>query len=338
MEPKHLSISWEVVWKLLFVVVVGWILFSARDVIVALLLSIVISAAFNPAVTFLERKRIPRILGALLIYLIAIVAIGFILYSFVPLAITELTNFLEQSGEFLGPTLGTLNTADFIAALNFNLEKLNDLLFSGSISLADLTSRFLGGVIFAITIFVLSFYLTVGRDGVEKFLTAILPSAYEEKAISIYGRVSRKIGRWLTGQIFLSFVVGLTTYLGLWLLGVRYSLFIGILAALAELVPYAGPIFTGSIAVLAALSDSLSKGVYTFLLFLVVQQLENHLLTPTITRYTTSLNPVVVLASLLIGAQVFGPIGLVLAVPIAVFFQELLEDWAEAKQSRRGMI
>ncbi len=208
---------------------------------------------------------------------------------------------------------------------------------SGEITIFDLTSRFLGGLISAVTIFALSFYLTVGRDGVEKFLLAILPAAYEERALRLYTRVGRKIGRWLTGQLFISLVVGLATFLGLWLLGVRYSFFLGLLAAVAEIIPYVGPIFTGSVALIVGFSDSFSLGIYAFLLFAVIQQLEGHVLLPYVMRYTTALNPAVILTSLLIGGKVFGVVGLVLAVPIAVFCQELLEEWAEEKQSRRGL-
>jgi predicted PurR-regulated permease PerM len=338
MNDGNLNISWDALWKLFLMVLLAWILFLARDVIAALLLAIIISSAFDPIVSYMERKKIPRILGTLFVYLCAAILVGFILYTFIPIALTELNTLLKSSSEIVGPSAGFLDFREFVEPFNINLTNLNEFLFSGGLSFASLTSKFVGGFFFAITIFALSFYLTVGSNGVEKFLEAMLPAAYEKKAIQLYSRVSIKIGRWLSGQLFISLILGIITFLGLWLLGVRYAFFLSLLAAVAALVPYVGPIFTGAIAVLVGLSESISLGIYVLLLFVVIQQLEGNLLVPAVMRYTTALNPVVILSALLIGGKVFGVIGLISAVPVAVFFQELLENWAETKQSRRGLM
>lgn len=318
-------------------VTLGWILFLARDIVAALLLAIVISTAFHPIVSYLEERRIPRILGTLAIYLVAVILIGLVVYLIIPVALEELGNLLDYSSDVLGQAFQSHDVRDIAAALDAMLSQIK-FLASGELSLADITSKFLGGLVSAVAIFALSFYLTVGRDGVEKFLVAILPSAYEERAFRLYTRVAKKIGRWLTGQLFVSLIVGVATFIGLWLLGVKYSLFLGLLAAITELVPYVGPIFTGSIALIIGFNESFSLGMYAFILFAIIQQIENHILLPSVMRYTTTLNPALVLAALLIGGKVFGIVGLVLAVPVAVFFQEMVEDWAEQKQARRGML
>ena len=318
-------------------VLLGWILYLARNVVAALLLAIVFSTAFDHIVTFLEKKKIPRILGTLLIYITAIFTVGLILYTFVPLALSELSNLLKYSNKFLGPISEKVNLEQIITTLSFDLNKITDLLFSGDISIIDLTSKVLGGLLYVIAIFAVSFYLTVGRGGVEKFLVAILPTAYEAKALTIYSKVTHKIGKWLTGQIFASLFMGTATFIGLWLLGVKYSLFLGLMAGVLELIPYVGPILTGALAVLIGLGDSVSLALYALILFTVIQQLESHAIIPLVMRYTTALNPVVTLTALLIGGTVFGIVGMILSVPIAVMFQEIVEDWAGTKQARRGL-
>ena len=337
MDPKNLNISWGTLWRVFFVVLFGWLLFLARDVLTVLLLAIVISTAFDPAVSFLERKKIPRILGTLLIYLIALFTLGLIIYTVVPVVLSELTNLLTYSSTALGSLSDVLDIEKIVSALSLNLSKLTDLLFSGNVSLVAVASKLVGGVISVVAGFVLSFYLTLGRGGVQKFLVAILPEVYEAKVINIYSRVARKIGRWLAGQLFLSLVIGVAVFSGLWLLGVKYSLLLGLLAGILELIPYAGPIFTGSVAILIGLGDSLSLAIYVFILFIIIHQLEASVLAPLVMRYTTTLNPVVILTALLIGGRVFGAVGLILAVPVAVLFQEMLEDWTSAKQLRRGL-
>ena len=299
------TISWEMIWRLFFVALLGWLLFLARDVVAALLLAIVISTAFSPVVSFLERRRIPRLIGTMCMYLFAVMAIGFVLYLVVPVALSELQTIVDTSNTLIGSILSTVKVEGLAKTVSLNIAKLNDLLFSGTFSLIDLTSDFFGGVLFVLAVFFLSFYLTLWRDGVERFLIAILPSAYEERAVRLYARVSRKIGRWLTGQLLVSAIMGVAITIGLWLLGVRYSLFLGILAAVAEIVPYVGPIFTGALATIIGFTDSFSQGIYVLILFTVIQQIEGHVLIPSVMRLTTALNPAVILTALLIGGKVF---------------------------------
>lgn len=185
-----------------------------------------------------------------------------------------------------------------------------------------------------ISVFILSFYLSINRDGVEKFLRAVLPLSWEEYAVDIYLRVRRKMGLWLQGQMLLSLVVGIATFIGLLILNVDFSLVLGIMAGLLEMVPIVGPVFTGVLAFLVAISDSWTLGISVIILFAVIQQMESHLLVPVVMRKTTGLHPVVVVISLLAGSQLGGFIGLILAVPSAVIIQEFIEDWAVRKRAK----
>lgn len=338
MEPnKGLTISWGSLWRVLIVLVLATILFIARDIFVALFLAIVISSALDPVVTWLEKRRIPRLLGTLAIYILLIFFIALIAYAIIPIALSEFNNLLTNVGKYSGTVFNFIDTSGLIQSINTSLAKITNVLLSGSTSLLEIGAKFLGSLTAALSVFVLSFYLTVGKDGVERFLVAVLPSIYEARILELYGKIRKKIGRWLGGQIILSLGVGLLTFIGLWILGVRYSLLLGIVAGIFELVPYVGPIFSGSIAVLVGLTTSTSTAFYVLILFIIIQQSENHILVPAVTNFTTDLEPVVVLISLLIGAQVFGFVGLVLAVPAAVLFQELLESWSQAKARRRGL-
>ena len=236
-----------------------------------------------------------------------------------------------------GAIFDILQSSEVIEALNKSLTQISNALIAGNISLADIVSNFLGGAFLALSVFVLSFYLTLGKDGVEKFLVAVLPPAYEDQVLSIYTIVRRKIGRWLEGQVFLSLAMGVLVFLGLWILGVKYSLTLGILAGILELVPFVGPIFAGSLTILVTLTNGTPiMALYALLLFIGIQQLENHVLVPAVTKFTTSLNPVVVIIALLAGGQTFGFIGLILAVPVAVFVQEIVESWTQVKARRRA--
>ena len=333
---RGLELSWASLWRILGMLVLVSVLYAALNIWIAVLLSIVISSALDPFVSWLERKRVPRIVGTLGIFILLILSLALILYTLVPIALSELHILLTNIQEFQNPAFGFQEFTNLINTVTESLGKLTNLLVSGSASFIDTVSRFIGGVALAASVFILSFYLTVDRDGVEKFLREAVPSGYEEKTLEVYFRTRRKIGGWLYGQIFLSLSVGTAVFFGLWFMGVKYSLVLGIMAGLLEIVPFVGPILSGATAFLIAVSESLSSGLYVFLLFVLIQQAESFLLIPVFMRLTTNLHPAAVLISLLVGAQLLGFIGIILAVPVAVALQEIVENWSNEKNKRKA--
>jgi len=329
MERLQISVSWGSLWKILAMVTLVAVLYISKDVFVAALLAIVISAALDPFVSWLEKRRIPRILGTLGVYIIVIFIIALVLYVVLPILLTELNGILENSSDIFGGLIESVGIkSTVLQTLAESLNTFTDNLLGGKTTLITLLSQLLGGLLLAAIVFVVSFYLTIGRDGVERFMQAVLPYRFHHGVLMVYGRIREKISHWFAGQIFLSLVVGTAVFIGLEILGVRYSFILGITAALFELVPYVGPIFAGSLAVITSMTQSTTLGFYTLGLFIVIQQLESHLLIPVVNKYTTNLNPVIVILSLLVGGKTLGIVGVVLAVPLAVLFQEMLKHWA----------
>lgn len=306
----------------------------AKEALIILFLAIVISSALDAPVSYLESKKIPRILGALMIYLIVLAILSLVLYTIVPIAFLELKDLLGNFDKLNIPALGDFNTSQILNQLEKGVGNLTNTLISGSASLFDVVASIFGGVVFIIATFILSFYLVVSRSGVEQFLRAILPTIHEERAVEIYLRVRKKLGLWLQGQIILSLIVGLVTAFGLLILGVKYSLLLGVLAGIFEVVPYVGPIFAGFLAFMIATDVSLKLGIYVIALFIIIQQIESHFLVPIVMKKTVGLHPVVVVISLLAGAQIAGFIGVLLAVPVAVVLQEIIEEWSERKHRK----
>jgi len=332
-----MEVSWETLWRVLTVIILALAAFLTLDVLLAIFLALVISAGLDAPVSWLERRGLPRILGTLGIFLLAILVVAILVYTIVPLALTEFTQLLLGAKEFTTPLFGFFKTSDVITKIEGNLSQLTDALLAGSASFVGLAADFFGGVFLVISTLVLAFYLTVGRDGVEKFLMAVVPADYEDYVLDVYERTRHKIGRWLKGQMILSLGVGTGVFFGLLLLGVKYPLLLAVLSAIFEIVPFVGPIFSGATAVLVALSTSLILGFYTFILFIFIQQVENNLFVPAVMKFTTSLNPAVVLISILLGGKLFGFVGLIIAVPLAVLIQEIVDDWVQTKRRRKGL-
>ncbi len=327
---QEFSISWGSLWKILAMLAFVAVIFVARDILIGALLAIVISSAIDPLVTWLEHRRVPRILSTLGVYIIGLFIIALIIYIVIPIFLVELNSLLNNSGTLIGSFTDSIgqSASEVFTTVRETLNTITSNLLGGKITLITIVSQFFGGILFALISFIISFYLTVDADGVEKFLVTILPYSYQEGVLNIYAIVRQKISAWFMGQLVLSVIVGTSVFFGLWLLGVKYSLLLGITAGVFEIIPYVGPIFSGSLAVIFATTTSVQLGVYAFLLFVLIQQLESHVLIPAVTKYTTNLSPVVVLISLLVGGQVLGIVGIILAVPIAMLFQVMLKRWA----------
>lgn len=333
MEREKLEISWATLWRVFFMVALGAVLFYTLDVLIVLFLAIIISAGFDGPVSFLEQKKIPRIFGTLFIFILVLAAISLILYTIIPLSFVELQELLNKLGKLKLPVFGPLelNSSFLIQKMMKNLGDITSALFTGDVSVFAVMAKIFGNIATVVTTIVLSFYLTVSRAGVENFLRAILPLSSEEYVVGLYLRVRRKLGRWLQGQLILMSIMGIAVWLGLWLMGVKYNLVLGILAGLLEIVPVAGPIFTGIIGFIIASSQSWALGFYSLLLFFALQQAENHLFVPVVMRKTVGINPVVIIVAILAGFQLVGALGIILAVPVAVVFQEIVSDWEKRK-------
>jgi predicted PurR-regulated permease PerM len=325
MEKRVIEISWTTLWRIFAFLVFAAILLVARDILLGLFMALVISSGLDAVVDFLERKKVPRTLGVVLIFLLAAVALAVLVSVVIPFLIADLQSLFASDNavfqSFLVRFGGTDAAASFVEALN----KLGADFLSGGSSLSFFSSV-LGGLGLALAVLVTSFYLALSRDGVERFIHAVFPNEFGAKALRIYARSRRKIGFWFQSQLLLSLVMAILVGTALAILGVKHAFALGVLAGVFELVPFVGAILSGAVAVVVALTTSASLGFYTLIVFLALQQLESHLLVPLLMRKTIDMHPVIVIIALLVGIEVGGLMGALVAVPAAAVIQEVLAE------------
>jgi predicted PurR-regulated permease PerM len=172
----------------------------------------------------------------------------------------------------------------------------------------------------------------VQERGVENFIRMIIPKHNEEYTIGLWKRVERKLGLWMQGQLLLGVVIGTVVFAGLSIIGVPYALLLGIIAGVFEIVPVVGPIFSAFIGVIVALMIDPVLAILTLIFYIIVQQVENNILVPLLMKKMTGLNPIVIIVSLLIGWELGGILGMLIAVPLATIVSELLDDYAKSKE------
>ncbi len=139
-------------------------------------------------------------------------------------------------------------------------------------------------------------------------------------------KMSKKMGEWLRGQLILGLIVALAVYVGLTFLGVKYALVLALMAGVLEVIPYVGPIISLVPALFIGFAQSPVIGVLVVVLYVVIQQVENHILVPKVMQKVTGLNPIISILALLVGLKAGGLAGAILAIPLAMMGVVILED------------
>ncbi len=312
------------------------LLFYLRDLVLILLTAIVIASAIEPGAKWFVGHRVPRVFAVLLVYVIVFGAIFGVLYLFIPPVLNEASNFFSLVPQFLenfNVPESAREAIEGAGAIGGNIS-IPDILRNLESSLSNLSGGFLqtvsgvfGGVLSLVLVIVFSFYFAMQETGIDDFLRVITPVRHQEYVVGLWRRAQQKIGLWMQGQLILALIIGVLTYLGLTVLGVRYALLLAVLAAIAELIPLFGPIIAAVPAVILGFVDGgTSLGFLVIGFYLIIQQFENHLIYPLVVKKVVGVPPLLVILALIIGAQVAGFLGILLSVPIAAAIQEFVSD------------
>jgi predicted PurR-regulated permease PerM len=338
---KKIDISTSIIIRIILVILAIWFLYVIRDILVLLFVAIVLVSAIEPFINYLQKKKIPRSLGVLLIYFALFLLIGCLIYFLIPSIQEQFYDFSKNSSEYIKKIRSpfqvienifqTTNTGSIGDGFMANFEKG---LSNFSSSLFSTTFGIFSGFISLIAILSLTFYMSVKEDGFEKFLRMVIPGRYQGYAISLMKRIKLKIGKWMQGQIILMFLIFALDFLGLTLLEIPYALVLAIFAGIMEIIPYAGPIISAVPGVILGFMISPWVGMLTLLMYILVQQFENHIIIPQVMKKAVGLNPIVVILSLFIGAKLAGVLGAILAIPVATAISVFIGDLIKDKESK----
>ena len=344
MEGRTISITTGTIIKTILLLAGAWLIYFLRDIVLVLVTAVVIASALEPIVRVVMRAKIPRLLAVVLIYLLLFCFLITVFYFFLPSVLEDLASFmaqipvyldtLDKAGVFEDYTkvLGFaspagVSTADLLTGLKDNLQITG--VFGNAFTAA---ASVFGGILSFILIVVFSFYFTMIDRGVDDFLSVVTPLRYRPYVLDLWARSKKKIGLWMQGQLLLGVIMGVLVYLTLTILGVRHSLLLAILAAVFELIPVFGPTLAAVPAVLIGFVDSgMGTGIAIIALYVILPQFENHLIYPLVVTKVVGVPPLVVIVGLIIGAKVFGFLGIFLSVPVAATLQELVRDLTQRK-------
>ena len=191
---------------------------------------------------------------------------------------------------------------------------------------------------------VLAIYVLIDLDRFKKTSVELTPPKYQEEVAYVGGEVGGALGSFVRGQLLVAFIVGVASSIGMWIIDLPFWLLIGILAGFLNLIPFLGPIVGGALAVLVALLNGDPwQAVWAVVIFVIIQQIDNHIITPMIQRTRVQLSPLVIVLALVIGGSVAGLLGVLVAVPLTAAIRILVghvwrtrvlgQSWKEASDA-----
>ena len=318
---------------------------AAGRVVLLFIVAGVIALILNPAVAFLQRRHLPRGLAVLAVYLaffLTLAGIGALLANPISNQVRTFTNNLPHIRDEANKQIATLQQELDKAGIHLHIVKqgktaLQSIQEKVSKSAGKLASSFgallteVAKVIFdLVLIFVLSVYMLLYGKQIGALVRRLMPPGDGTRADDYPTLVQRGVSRYVGGQLLFSLIMGASAGLALYLFGVlgifpdgsKYALVFGVLYGFFELIPYIGPFLGALPPVLVALFTHPISAVWVGILFIVLQQFEGHVVAPQIFGHTLRINPLLVIFALLLGLQLYGIVGALVALPILSVLRE----------------
>lgn len=333
----QLELPWRTIVRVLLLLAALWLAVRLWEVAVQLLIAVVLAAALEPAVRWLQRRRLPRAAS------VAVVVVG-ILGVVAGLVVLLLQPLIDEARAFTGELPTYVEDAQTL------LEQNSDLyarLQSGAQSASADPSILLGGVlevgaglIGAVTttfvVVVFTIYILLDGNRIYAWIVRYARADTRDKLDRTIPEVVKVINGYVVGQLFTSALFGVFTFVLLTLLDVPQPLFLAVIAFVADAIPIAGVIIATVPAVLLALTVSPTAAVIVLVAYLVYQQIENYVIVPRVYRQTLQISSFAVLVAVLIGGTLLGILGVLLALPAAAAVPAIEKIWVPETRRRKA--
>lgn len=333
-ESIELTISSFTIVKILAIVALAWVLYFIRDIIGIVLVALLFAAIITPAANWFERRKIPRTIGTLIIYIAVFSLVGVLLAFLIPPLIAEVSSLAGNFSSLWGRVTSGFS---LIKDQPYYTDEVSQGVTRALATLETTLSKFVQGAFFALTgafgglltvmvTLVLAFYIVIQGSNLQRVFSHLIPGRYSLYIASLANKIQGKILLWARGQLILSAAVAVLSYIGLLIIGVDYALVIALFAGVTELIPYAGPLLGGAVAVLFALAQSPFQAFLVAIMFIIIQQAENHILVPKVMQKSVGINPILSIIALLVGARFGGIAGILFAIPAVTALDVVIHD------------
>ena len=318
---------------LLSVTLLLWLLWLSRSIVVWVGIAALLACAINPLVGLLQKRaRMPRWAAILVVYVIGLGVATGVAFTFVPPLITAAQNLAEDVPGYVDE----ISQARFVERLDEEydvLQKIEDGLtgtlgdIAGPGTAVDLAQNVLNGLIALISVAVICFLLSLNGPRLGDPPLAQARGEQRDRIRRLTDRMYRVVAGYVVGVVLVGVCGALAVYVFLSIAGVPYAVLLSFWVALAALVPMVGATIGGVPYVTVAFFEGWPTGVAAIVFLLVYQQVENNVIQPAIHRRTVQLNALWIILAVLVGAQLLGILGALVAIPVAGIVQVLVQEW-----------
>lgn len=306
-----------------------YVIYPVRVIFPPLVLALIFVYVLNPVVSWLQQRGVPRVVGALLTYLLLLGALGIGLRYLIPILVEQAQEFSRSLPSLLDRAQESISQA----LQRFGAEGGGDALDGSQVQavaerLFDITVGLLNGAVILVLGLILGVYLLIDMPKIQRGIVAIVPARRRPELLAIGEKLGRAVGGFFRGQLLVALFVGIASTLGLFIVGLPYWAIVGMITGLFNLIPLIGPFIGGAIAVFVAFTHGtggegllqLEPGwplaIGSSVALLIVQQIDNHIVSPNVVGRTVKMHPVTVMLALLAGGTLLGLWGMLLAVPV----------------------
>lgn len=329
-------------WSLVGLAALGWVLLQILgrfDVLLApVVLAIALIYVLNPIVSRLSAHYVPRILAAFFAFLLLLGTIALLGFIVVPSVSGQASEFRDSFPEIYEDSAAQIE--DLVSRTGFDVDLWSYQQLKGFFAdpnnqdqilsviwdrLGDVTTGLLEAILVFFVAPVVAFYVLIDLPRVRREAIALVPERHQEEVLHVSRRLGGAIGGFLRGQVVVALIVGVLTSIGFRIVGLQFWLIIGMIAGFLNIIPFVGPWVGGTLGVLVGLvTADVTTALWAALVALIVQQLDNHLISPNVLRVTVSLHPAVVILVIVLGGGIGGLWGVLLAVPITAAIKILV--------------
>ena len=326
------------------VAVVLEVIWISRHVITWILISLFLALAMNPAVEYFQRHGIRRRgLAAGVTFVLVLAAIAGIGALLVPTVVHQVSDLVGKVPDYIHDISRGKGRFGFLETKYHLPERIRDAIHKGgatkvlglSGAAITITKSVISIVLATITIAFLTFFMLLeGPRWMDRFY-GLLPPESRPRWENVCQQIYRTVGGYVTGNLLISLIAGSSTTIVLTIMGVPFAIALGLVVAILDLIPLAGATIAAILIGVVAFIHSIVAGIVVVVFFIVYQQIENHFLQPVVYGRTVQLSPLVVLISILIGAELAGILGALGAIPVAGAIQVLIVDWLRHRRAGR---
>lgn len=328
---------YAIIFILAAVLLIYYILVPTIDILPPFIISLVLAYLLKPIIDYLDSKKVSRILSILLVYLGLLLIVILIFNYLYPMIyynandlikalpdITEKYRFLSSEIAIRYELSGLPDT--FKAALEENISNIENAITNAIYQALKIISLVISNAFYIALIPIITFYFLKDSENLKEKSAYIIPKKYRLDAAVVSNKIDFVLKRFIRGQLLVALIVGILTGLGMYLIGVKYSLVLGIIAGITDIIPYLGPFLGAVPCLIIAFAQSPVLSLKALLVILLIQQFESGIISPKIVGKSVGLHPITIIFILLLWERVFGVVGMFFAVPVTTILLIIFEN------------